>query len=103
MGIFPSTCPRKDFANSFAGDPGALAHMVPSSCLTQDVLTICTGTFETWSDKTLSNWLDEEIGAFETEELDHMLENLGEVTLFHEITHAEAYFGTDGIMGKILL
>lgn len=102
MGIFQSSCAREDSLYADVGAWDSLAQMVYMKPAGQDVMTICTGTFEKWGVRTLSGWADEDIGNFEFEELNYMLEDLAELTLFHEITHAEAYFGTDGVMGKIL-
>lgn len=64
------------------------------------MLTICIRGFKEWGNGHLSDWAQKDIEDIVGEDLDDILDESPETTLFHELTHAQKYFGASKVMGK---
>lgn len=93
---------HQELGTTCNGSEHTMATMVGTSHFTQDVLTICARAFKRWGDRHLSDWAKKDINEIKFKALDDIIGEVPEGTLFHELTHAEAYFGVPGIMGKIV-
>ncbi|KAJ5173258.1 hypothetical protein N7492_005851 [Penicillium capsulatum] len=89
-----SNIPPYEFTNKCAGQ-NFVALMMTTVPHTQDVLTICASSFRKWGNEHLKDWADRGIEDIVSEDLDDILADSPETSLFHELTHAEKYFGKD--------
>jgi hypothetical protein len=76
------------------------AQMDVTDPLMQDVMTICDHSWQKWQGRHLTDWAAKSLADVSNKVLDSILNESPELTLLHELTHAEAFFGSE-VKGKI--
>lgn len=91
-----------EFTGKCEGNPTLWAQMDITAPLTQDVMTICDHSWDKWDGGHLADWAAKPLADIKRQDLDSILNASPELTLLHELTHAEAFFGKTGVKGKPL-
>jgi hypothetical protein len=91
-----------DMPGKCAGDQQTLAFMMTTTDNSRDVMTICPSGWTAWGDRYISQYAAKSLSDMLDQSLDKIGDTSPELTLLHELTHAESFFG-DQVMGAFFL
>ncbi|KAL4981674.1 hypothetical protein BDW68DRAFT_183272 [Aspergillus falconensis] len=94
----PAMTPIDDMSGKCAAFTSVLAFMMTTTDNSQDVMAICPRCWKDWSNRYISQYYAKSLSDVLGESLDDIANGSPEVTLLHELSHAESFFGTD-VMG----